>query len=105
MGCSPRGPRAGIAIDAIALGKDPSRIRSEGRWNSESSFKAYLDVVGAQSRYNAVREAGLTAAVAYCRAHGNLYFTAERLAGTDGLSRMAARRHQDLGRAPAQLQR
>ena len=101
VGFSPHSPRAGFATDAIALGKDPSRIRSEGRWNSESSFKVYLDVIGAQSTYNAVREAGLTPAVAYCLINGHLYFTASRLVPRHGASGLAAQRGWHLDRPAA----
>jgi hypothetical protein len=45
----PHGPRAGFVSDGILDGIDEPRLRTEGRWASESAFKTYRDVVGSLS--------------------------------------------------------
>jgi hypothetical protein len=47
MHLTPHSWRAAFVVDGILDGRPASELRSEGRWVSESSFKVYLDVVGA----------------------------------------------------------
>ena len=44
---TPHSPRAGFASEAISLGEDPNSVRLRGRWQSETSFRIYVDVISA----------------------------------------------------------
>ena len=44
---TPHSPRAGFASEAISLGEDPGSVRLRGRWQSETSFRIYVDVISA----------------------------------------------------------
>lgn len=44
---TPHSPRAGFASEAISLGEDPNSDRLRGRWQSETSFRIYVDVISA----------------------------------------------------------
>ena len=44
---TPHSPRAGFASERVALGDPTEEIRRDGRWDSEQSFKTYIDIVAA----------------------------------------------------------
>ena len=44
---TPHSARAGFASEAVSRGEDAESIRIRGRWQSETSFRIYTDVVGA----------------------------------------------------------
>lgn len=44
---TPHSPRAGFASEAVSRGEDAESIRIRGRWQSETSFRIYTDVIGA----------------------------------------------------------
>lgn len=44
---TPHSARAGFASEAVSRGEDAQSIRIRGRWQSETSFRIYTDVVGA----------------------------------------------------------
>ena len=48
LGLTAHSPRAGRASDLIADGVSPVLVKEAGRWISESSFRTYVDCIGAQ---------------------------------------------------------
>jgi len=67
-------PRAGFASDAIACGTPSLQVKESGRWISDTSFRTYVDIVGAQAVAVRVRTAGLSTAVAWVADHLDDYF-------------------------------
>ena len=47
LGITPHSPRAGFATERIARGVSFVQTQEDGRWKSASSFRTYIDVVGA----------------------------------------------------------
>jgi len=76
---SPHSPRAGFASDLIAEGVPPNTVKEAGRWISDTSFRIYIDVVGALFAAQAVRLAGYGPAISWVLRHPEDYFTPESL--------------------------
>ena len=57
----------------------PSEIREAGRWQSESSFRIYLDVIGALAVGQQLKLAGFEQVIPWLRNNLALYFNSETL--------------------------
>ena len=79
IGYTPHSPRAGFASERIAAGEDPTVVRREGRWASETSFKVYIDPITAAQVGTAMRLQHLSDAMVYVSAHLLLYFPVHAL--------------------------
>ena len=74
LALTPHSPRAGFATDSLVEGKVPSEIREAGRWQSESSFRIYLDVVGALGVGQQLKLAGFEQVIPWLKNNLSLYF-------------------------------
>ena len=74
---TPHGARAGFATERIAAGEDPTAVRTAGRWESESSFKTYIDVVMASQVSIMIALSGHRKIMEYTFTHLHLYFSSE----------------------------
>ena len=63
VGWTPHSGRAGYASDSRAEGVPFEEVREQGRWQSDSSLRRYLDIVGASSMGVRLRAAGLAKAL------------------------------------------
>ena len=63
VGWTPHSGRAGYASDSRAEGVPFEEVREQGRWQSDSSLRRYLDIVGASSIGVSLRAAGLAKAL------------------------------------------
>ena len=63
VGWTPHSGRAGYASDSRAEGISFEEIREGGRWQSDSSLRRYLDIIGASSIGVALRGVGLAPAL------------------------------------------
>ena len=80
IGLSGHSGRACFATESIAIYKLPtSEVMREGRWLSESSFRMYVDVVGASSAQSNFIARGLGKAADFCRANLASYFILKTL--------------------------
>jgi len=73
---TPHSWRAAFVADSIVDGRPQGEVRTEGRWASESSFKVYLDVVGALSVQTHTATKRLIPAQQFALAHLEAYFPA-----------------------------
>jgi len=80
LGWGPHSPRSGFATDLKTTGVPFTEIRERGRWQSDTSLRTYLDVVGAASVTVALRSAGLASSLAWAAAHWPQYFNHRNLA-------------------------
>ena len=85
---TPHGARAGFATERIAAGEDPTAVRLAGRWDSESSFKTYIDVIMASQVSIMLALSGHKQVIEYTYLHLHLYFSEQLFAR----ERHAARR-------------
>lgn len=76
LGFTPHSPRAGFASDSIAAGKPWSDIKESGRWISDTSFRIYLDLVGAAALALLAEKRGLLNEQAATAASIKSYFPA-----------------------------
>lgn len=79
LGVTPHSPRVGFVSDQLVLGVAPGTIKEAGRWVSDTSFRLYVDAVGALHAAQAVRLAGHGPAIGWILGHLHLYFTEESL--------------------------
>ena len=79
LGLTPHSPRAGYATDARAAGRSVEEIKFEGRWLSGSSFRIYLDLVGAAEIGLQLKAKGLADACAWAVWHWPQYITPQSL--------------------------
>ena len=100
LALTPHSPRAGFATDALVEGRVPSDIREAGRWQSESSFRIYLDVVGALGVGQQLKLAGFERVIPWLRNNLGLYFNASTLDcyGLYGKSTSANKYHRGPGK-------
>ena len=89
---TPHSPRSGFVCDELLAGTPAAEIRSRGRWSSESSFKRYVDIVGALHAAQALRVAGYGSAISWISAHLDEYFNQASLNVYAGQSRLAGPR-------------
>ena len=97
VGATAHSPRAGFATDAIAAGRPAFEVKEAGRWVSESSFRLYIDLIGAQSVAVQLRVNHRAAAVTYLLDHLEEYFPDWALACYGG----ATRSHTSAAASPA----
>jgi len=71
---TPHSPRAGYVTDELVLGTSAVDIRVAGRWSSETSFRRYVDAVGALAAAQAARTAGLGPVIGWVLSHLDDYF-------------------------------
>ena len=76
LGVTPHSPRSGFASDLKAEGVAAVEVKERGRWVSEASFRAYVDLVGAQAVSQRVRLSGRAAAAFWIERHLEDYFPA-----------------------------
>ena len=72
---TPHSARAGFATERIAAGEDPTTVRLAGRWESEFSFKTYIDVFMASQVTIMLSLSGHKEIIEYTFLHLHLYFS------------------------------
>ena len=77
IGLSAHSGRAVFATESIAAGWPEDEVQRSGRWLSSSSFRIYVDVIGALHVSNCVQLAGHEAVATYCCTNLLKYFDAE----------------------------
>ena len=80
LGITPHSGRAGFATESVLAEVPLPEIQAAGRWLSESSFKSYVDIVGALGVQTAFRMKGLQKAADFCQAFLFKCLTFESLA-------------------------
>jgi len=84
---TPHSPRAGFVTDELVAGTPPPVIKEAGRWASDTSFRRYIDAVGALRAAQTVRLAGHGPSIAWVTDHWDEYYTVTSLniyGGTGG---------------------
>jgi integrase len=79
---TPHSPRAGFASDGKAEGVPFQELREQGRWQSDSSLRTYLDVVAASAILQDFCALGLAPALSYANTHWPESFSAAAFAQT-----------------------
>ena len=74
LGYTPHSPRAGFATEARLKGMAFEEIREAGRWQSDSSLRTYLDLVGATSSLKCLRGKGFSAQLAEAEERWPAYY-------------------------------
>ena len=74
VGWTPHSGRAGFASDCRAEGRPFEEIREAGRWQSDSSLRIYLDIVGAHQILQQFREKGLSTHLRYAESSWQQHF-------------------------------
>lgn len=74
MGYTPHSPRAGFATEARLKGMAFEEIREAGRWQSDSSLRTYLDLVGATITLRSLKAKGMGSLLELADAQWPLYF-------------------------------
>ena len=74
MGYTPHSPRAGFATEARLMGMAFEEIREAGRWQSDSSLRTYLDLVGATITLRSLRAKGMGPLLELADSQWPLYF-------------------------------
>jgi integrase len=87
LGIGPHSGRAGYATEGVASGEDLKAIQNGGRWLSESSFRIYIDVVGALRVQSAVGLQGQQQALDFCSLHILEYLAEHKLAADNGFTK------------------
>ena len=97
LGATPHSPRAGFASEGAALGTPVSEIREKGRWQSELSFKMYVDVIVAAQVQSMCSLSTLSAGMQFTATDFAKYFSFEAFLaeavghGTQGLRQVQRR--------------
>ena len=90
FGWTPHSGRAGFASESIALGRGLTETKKAGRWLSDTSFRIYVDIIGASRIGTTLAAAGLTAAQAAARQQSLSYVSKDHLAAAYAAERDGA---------------
>ena len=89
LGVSAHSGRAAFATEGVVAGKSLKALQAAGRWLSESSFKIYIDVIGAAAVGTHVKSKGYLPAIDWCCEHIDEFFGADLLRADTGRKKVS----------------
>ena len=99
LGLSAHSGRAAFATEGVVAGLPLQEIQAAGRWLSETSFRIYIDIIGASAVGTHVKAKGYSAAIDWCCSHVHGFLGADRIREDTGPKKV--RLSGQIGRALA----